>query len=118
MWKRILRLCPGFVIRFIGWLQFKLPILKPMINKVAQRITTGEGIIQRGMGKGLRFDATNCNPGYLAGTSAPQEQKVLADVLQEGDVFFDVGANAGFYAVIGARLVGPEGIVYAFEPTP
>jgi FkbM family methyltransferase len=52
------------------------------------------------------------------GTSEPVEQQVLAASLQPGDVFYDIGANAGFYAVIAARLVGDHGQVYAFEPTP
>jgi len=52
------------------------------------------------------------------GTSEALEQKILADLLQPGSVFYDVGENAGFYAVIAARLVGDNGHVYAFEPTP
>lgn len=33
-----------------------------------------------------------------------------------GDVFFDVGANIGIFAIMAARRVGREGHVYAFEP--
>lgn len=31
-------------------------------------------------------------------------------------VVFDIGANAGYYSLIAAPLVGPEGRIYAFEP--
>ena len=33
-------------------------------------------------------------------------------------MFYDVGANVGFFALLGARFVGPAGRVYAFEPAP
>jgi FkbM family methyltransferase len=38
--------------------------------------------------------------------------------LRPGDVFFDVGANAGYYTVMAAAVVGCQGKVYAFEPNP
>jgi len=40
----------------------------------------------------------------------------LARVLKPGDVFFDVGANCGFFSILGGLLVGPSGSVVAFEP--
>ncbi|MBW6497513.1 MAG: FkbM family methyltransferase [Bacteroidales bacterium] len=36
--------------------------------------------------------------------------------LKEGDVFVDVGANIGCYTLVAAKLVGPTGRVFAFEP--
>ena len=33
-----------------------------------------------------------------------------------GDVFFDVGANAGFHSLVAANRVGENGQVFAFEP--
>ncbi len=115
--KALLKLVPAPMIRLAGRLQFQFPFLRPLINALGQSLA-GRGVIQRGEGKGLQFDATGCNPGYLAGTSAPEEQALVARYSRPGGVVYDVGANAGFYAVIAARKVGPKGRVYAFEPTP
>jgi FkbM family methyltransferase len=46
------------------------------------------------------------------------ELPLLARLLAPGARFVDVGANAGVYALAAARLVGPEGRVFAFEPSP
>src|ERR1043165_1048267 len=42
----------------------------------------------------------------------------LLDLLKPGMVFFDVGAHFGYYSLLASRLVGGEGAVHAFEPTP
>jgi len=42
----------------------------------------------------------------------------IRQTLRPGDVFVDVGANAGYYTVLGARIVRPGGHVYALEPAP
>ena len=39
-------------------------------------------------------------------------------LLRSGDHFVDVGANLGYFALIAAAAVGPEGRVDAFEPDP
>jgi FkbM family methyltransferase len=41
---------------------------------------------------------------------------VIEQLLRPGDVFVDVGANAGYYTALAARIVGREGHVYALEP--
>ncbi len=38
------------------------------------------------------------------------------NTLRAGQVLFDVGANVGYYTILGARLVGPRGKVVAVEP--
>jgi FkbM family methyltransferase len=38
--------------------------------------------------------------------------------LRPGMHTIDIGANIGYYALMEARLVGPEGRVYAIEPVP
>lgn len=44
------------------------------------------------------------------------ELRQLQRLLAPGDVFIDVGANIGLYALKAARLVGPTGRVLALEP--
>ena len=48
----------------------------------------------------------------------PNEVAFLRRLLKPGDIFVDAGANVGIYSAIAASLVGPEGEVHAFEPTP
>jgi FkbM family methyltransferase len=38
-------------------------------------------------------------------------------LLKPGDTFLDVGANVGYFTLLGASRVGPLGRVYAFEPS-
>ena len=54
----------------------------------------------------------------VRGTLEPPVQEALRRLLAPGAVFFDVGANVGFFTILGARLVGPSGRVIAFEPVP
>lgn len=51
-----------------------------------------------------------CYEGYV--------HRCLAGLLNPGDTFIDVGAHIGFHTVVGARLVGEAGKVYAFEADP
>jgi FkbM family methyltransferase len=49
-------------------------------------------------------------------TKEPGTIAWLRDTLTPGDVVYDIGANIGCYSLVAARLVGPTGHVYAFEP--
>ena len=44
------------------------------------------------------------------------EEQVYAEVVRDGDVCFDIGANVGWIALFLARTAGPTGKVIAFEP--
>ena len=39
-------------------------------------------------------------------------------LLNEGDVFVDIGANVGLFSLIASQKVGASGMVISFEPTP
>jgi len=52
---------------------------------------------------------------FWDGTFEPTETKVMSHVLKADDIFFDVGANIGWYSTFAAQLL-KKGKVYAFEP--
>lgn len=52
------------------------------------------------------------------GEYSEQEVRVLEYCLREGQTVIDAGANIGAFTVPMSRLVGPEGRVIAFEPSP
>ncbi len=56
--------------------------------------------------------------GYWIGHYELPIQNALKQHLRPGQTFFDVGANAGFFTMIAARLVGPSGRCFAFDPAP
>jgi FkbM family methyltransferase len=88
-----------------------LPWLRELLGGLELEIVGGEG-------KGLRFNLGRGHPGYLLGATEPLVQQVLTRHLRPGSVFYDIGANVGFFTLVGARLVGPRGAVWAFEPNP
>jgi len=53
----------------------------------------------------------------LVGEFEVAVRRLLGDVLKPGMTFIDAGANLGVYTAIAGKLVGPQGKVYAFEPS-
>lgn len=53
---------------------------------------------------------------YFDGAFEPETSELLARLAFPGMVYFDVGANVGCHALPMAKLAGPTGRVYAFEP--
>jgi FkbM family methyltransferase len=48
----------------------------------------------------------------------PKETYWYIRVIEEGDTVVDIGANIGYYTLLGGALVGEKGRVFAFEPDP
>ena len=46
------------------------------------------------------------------------ETEIIGKIIKPGMVVADIGANIGYYTLLMAQMVGPTGIVYAFEPEP
>jgi FkbM family methyltransferase len=52
------------------------------------------------------------------GCYEPETVDFVQAFLKPGMTFFDIGANIGQYSLLGSGLVGPNGVVHAFEPDP
>jgi hypothetical protein len=48
----------------------------------------------------------------------PGETDFLESRLRAGMTFLDLGAHIGYFSLVAGRLVGPRGLVLAFEPDP
>lgn len=57
-------------------------------------------------------------PEYRFVTWNEAEVAAFRGAVAAGDVVLDVGANVGAYALLFGRWTGPEGRVFAFEPSP
>jgi FkbM family methyltransferase len=67
--------------------------------------------------QGLRWIVGSHLHGCWLGSYEWKTQRLLAANLKSSGVFYDVGANVGFYSLLAAKIIAP-GQVYAFEPLP
>lgn len=54
----------------------------------------------------------------LRGSLEPTVHQAMIRTVRPGSTFFDIGANVGYFTLVGARMVGPSGRVVAFDPVP
>ena len=91
---------------------------------MARPLTTGEISVAAGLPARLRLSAADLplehHSGHeiVLGRLETSVQDALRRHVGKGAVVYDVGANVGFFSLLAARLAGPGGRVYAFEPLP
>lgn len=56
--------------------------------------------------------------GYWLGSYELEKRKAFERIITPGSVVYDIGANVGYFSLLAAVLVKPEGHVVAFEPLP
>lgn len=114
--EEIAGLLPSSVLRTVGRLSARHAGLHRLTSRMRQ---AGPVTIRRGPASGMRiWSDGRSNLGYSLGTTELAVQAALEAHVRRGQVCYDIGANVGFFTMIAARLVGPEGHVYAFEPLP
>jgi FkbM family methyltransferase len=104
------------LLRAVG----KLPGASHALRWLASRYAEGSVVtIMSGHARGLKWRRSHRYVnGFWVGQHELELQDALARLVRPGDVFFDLGANAGFFSMIGARLVGAGGRCVAVDPDP
>jgi FkbM family methyltransferase len=73
--------------------------------------------ILRGPLRGKKWLVSSQRHAFWLGAYEPEMQRLFVKVVKPGGVFYDIGANVGFYSLLASQLVG-VGKVIAFEPSP
>ncbi|HET6681951.1 MAG TPA: FkbM family methyltransferase [Gemmatimonadaceae bacterium] len=69
-----------------------------------------------GLNRGRWWSLASAGGGYATGRRAAPQMRLLAMLIEAGDVVWDIGAHHGFMTLCAARQVGASGEVHAFEP--
>jgi len=91
---------------------------------LARPLFAGDLQILGGMARGVRLSAASLPLEqlqahyFLRGNLEVTVQEALRRHLAPDGVLYDIGANLGFFSLLGARLAGSAGRVFAFEPVP
>lgn len=101
----------------------RIPILGDLLSWAGRQLVPRGTLIwvqiQHGPAKGLWM---RLNPrtgkSVQQGIGEPAVQQALQKYLRPGMIFYDLGANIGFFSLIAARLVSRQGRVVAFEADP
>ena len=92
--------------------------LRRRLHRLRSTVAPPTVVVAGGVAAGLRLGTACASADYGLGTNELPVQEALRDLLHPGAVCFDVGSNVGFFALLAAREVGPDGAVHAFEPVP
>ncbi len=93
-----------------------MSLIKDLVYELTDAVTRGTGIKREIGGETLRFPARWSR--YYEQDYEPETFRFLRETLKRGDTVLDIGGHIGLFAVVAARLVGANGKVFSFEPTP
>jgi len=99
----------------------RIPIARKMAKKMfAAVFQHGKTYtIRSGPLKGKRWHMHRDHQFWMPlGQYESQTAGWIQSQLKPGSCFYDIGANAGYFTILGSDAVGVDGVVQAFEPVP
>jgi FkbM family methyltransferase len=119
--KRLANLFLRYAAPFAGLR--KVPVLGDLLSWTSRLLVPTDSLvwaeIAEGPAQGLWMRVNpRTGQSVLSGLGEPVVQQALAKYLLPAMTFYDLGANIGFFSLLGARLVGTTGLVYSFEADP
>ncbi|HXU21381.1 MAG TPA: FkbM family methyltransferase [Verrucomicrobiae bacterium] len=99
----------------------KVPVIGGSLHRLSHWLLPGQlrvwSRVRQGPAKDIWLEVNpRTGQGYIQGTTEAATQRRLAEYLKPGMVFYDLGANIGLFSLLAARIVGPQGRVFSFEP--
>lgn len=99
------------------WASPLRPAVRRLVDLLSPRQLTIVSLAQPLDGHRMRVN-WQMQASYAFGTYEPEVVQAAQRVVDPGCVAVDIGANIGYFTLLLAKLVGPEGRVIAFEPLP
>jgi FkbM family methyltransferase len=90
--------------------------MKELIYKVIDFLTFGKGLKKNFYGYDIRLPVRYIN--YFPADYEPDNFNFLKTQCKPGSLVLDIGSHIGLFASVAAKIVGPKGKVFAFEPAP
>ena len=92
--------------------------MKKLIQNIIFPIGSKQRIL-RGYLKGSHIIVSeNTQWAPIIGRWEPAMQKIIANTVNEGNIFYDLGANFGLHGLLSAKYLGANGYIYNFDPLP
>jgi len=94
--------------------------LAARILRAPLRLVPGKLVVPvvQGPLRGTRWVVGSSTHGCWLGCYEAANQAICVRLVRRGMTVYDLGAHVGFYTLLFSRLVGPAGVVHAFEPVP
>ena len=115
----------GALEKRLGLLDAQLALVKAHLRRLelSQTIYLGEHEALTRLHTGHRIyvdtrDVSIASHLMLEGRWEPWVEKILMPAIKPGMRFVDIGANFGYFTLLGAEMVGASGQVYSFEANP
>jgi FkbM family methyltransferase len=118
-WRLFLLRCVGAYLRNVPDHPGRWRLIDPAVALApALRSSTQPIVIRLRDGLRMQIDGSSQTGRmlYATGEYESETSRLVQRLLRPGQTMIDVGANIGYFTLVGARAVGPQGRVVAFEP--